>query len=187
MRQRAGHGQKSASRFVFRAPCGERPPLLPLYALLLLFQSTLPCGERPVMRPPPISTLEFQSTLPHGERLKGAGLSPRTPRFNPRSRVGNGRIFSDLTGQPLEFQSTLPCGERPATSDISRRKTDGFNPRSRAGSGCTTTAATMAARSFQSTLPHGERLIFSENQPVVGIVSIHAPARGAACKYRPPC
>ena len=147
----------------------------------------------------------FQSTLPHGERLGLAvvdagyyGVSIHAPArgatyknkegetvwyvsihapargataiglmqimpatgFNPRSRTGSDYIMQLLSPSTLKFQSTLPHGERPGREKRIYKLQCSFNPRSRTGSD--------ADRFY---LQHSE-----------GMVSIHAPARGATLR-----
>ena len=59
------------------------------------------------------------------------------------------------------FQSTLPRGERPPAPETS-----------------------SVIASFQSTLPRGERQAADSIQARKGIISIHAPTRGATKQYR---
>ena len=63
-----------------------------------------------------------------------------------------------------------------------------FNPRSHEGSDLRQSASTCQ-KSFQSTLPRGERQAADSIQARKGIISIHAPTRGATFKdcYRLLC
>ncbi len=56
--------------------------------------------------------------------------------------------------------------------------TSNFNPRSHEGSDLRQSASTCQ-KSFQSTLPRGERQAADSIQARKGIISIHAPTRGA--------
>ena len=76
--------------------------------------------------------------------------------FNPRSRKGS----------DVPFITRL------------ENKTN-FNPRSRKGSDDCTSMVLNGSCQFQSTLPQGERLLPAILHPCLGIISIHAPARGA--------
>ena len=58
-----------------------------------------------------------------------------------------------------------------------------FNPRSHEGSDLRQSASTCQ-KSFQSTLPRGERQAADSIQARKGIISIHAPTRGATKQYR---
>ena len=90
------------------------------------------------------------ATSAHGcGRLRAAG-------FNPRSRTGSDLSTVSDDFQVVLFQSTLPHGERQRPQPYSDRLTR-----------------------FQSTLPHGERPVPCGVYRVPGVVSIHAPARGA--------
>ena len=61
--------------------------------------------------------------------------------------------------------------------------TSNFNPRSHEGSDLRQSASTCQ-KSFQSTLPRGERQAADSIQARKGIISIHAPTRGATKQYR---
>ena len=100
--------------------------------------------------------LPFQSTLPRGER-RGLRRVPALPvDFNPRSREGSDDHHFSFYRFGHPFQSTLPRGERLIVS---------FVPSSKS--------------LFQSTLPRGERLPGRSRSFGPGLISIHAPARGA--------
>ena len=148
----------------------------PLSSGLIRFQSTLPRGERlfptffdtsvriiSIHAPARGATYKmacsvslnvFQSTLPRGERPDYATTITVDQDFNPRSREGSDRYFTNKDGQteisihapargatqfpsagifPHIFQSTLPRGERPNAELFCAQWTD-FNPRSREGS-----------------------------------------------------
>ena len=101
----------------------------------------------------------FQSTRPRGARPrrgdKDGGL---LDSFNPRAREGR-----DLTGEVL-------------TMGRSRS----FNPRAREGRDRGAGAVRERAAAFQSTRPRGaRRQRHGVSRRVSGVVSIHAPARGA--------
>ena len=120
----------------------------------------------------------FQSTRPHGARPASAARQPPERCFNPRARTGRDRARSSTTttsgcfnprartgrdtadpapSSPYqEFQSTRPHGARPP----------GMVQGATAGV-------------FQSTRPHGARLACLTHVTSHGLVSIHAPARGA--------
>ena len=87
-------------------------------------------------------------------------LPVATSNFNPRSHEG-----SDQTST----QSILTILY--------------FNPRSHEGSDLRQSASTCQ-KSFQSTLPRGERQAADSIQARKGIISIHAPTRGATKQYR---
>ncbi len=90
------------------------------------------------------------------------------------------------TGQRLtvakerfQFQSTLPQGERPNKVISQRRHTEHFNPRSRKGSDAPwrTWAATIGYFNPRSRKGSDIHLVLVRH--VAGVISIHAPARGA--------
>ena len=62
--------------------------------------------------------------------------------------------------------------------------TSNFNPRSHEGSDLRQSASTCQ-KSFQSTLPRGERQAADSIQARKGIISIHAPTRGATAVENP--
>ena len=64
---------------------------------LLIFQSTLPRGERLGIVPQNISPILFQSTLPRGERPCFKRFSCKHIHFNPRSREGSDRKYTQTT------------------------------------------------------------------------------------------
>ena len=105
---------------------------------------------------------------------------PGIPGFNPRSRVGSGFSASDTAGSSNSFQSALPRGERREFRNHHTRVSRGFNPRSRVGSGKTPSVTPSRARWFQSALPRGERLSDQPCDVPAHLVSIRAPAWGAA-------
>ena len=118
--------------------------------------------------------------------------------FNPRARTGRDVWYPHYTGSACRFNPRARTGR----DRMHRRKAYriyGFNPRARtgrdwgcrcipAGSGCfnprartgrdSCDASDYADYGFQSTRPHGARQSF---KPFCswGLVSIHAPARGA--------
>ena len=85
--------------------------------------------------------------------------------FNPRSREGS--------DQPL------PCFSGKYVY---------FNPRSREGSDGTFQHPESHYIKFQSTLPRRERPLATSPVGIAGIISIHAPAKGATvCPRTSPC
>ena len=54
-----------------------------------------------------------------------------------------------------------------------------FNPRSRKGSDVRLRFCVHCSKSFQSTLPQRERRYSFARFPVISLISIHAPAKGA--------
>ena len=169
-------------------------------SFLLIFQSTLPRGERPrhsisyrtrsYFNPRSregsdfafamfyTSIFYFNPRSREGSDAVWVIISIKNTYFNPRSREGSDGIHFASAAASSPFQSTLPRGERPA-SNSSRFLSSNFNPRSREGSDSAFPQATYVYSSFQSTLPRGERLWLRENCDKFGVISIHAPARGA--------
>ncbi len=98
----------------------------------------------------------FQSTLPRRERRTKTGNSFKVYHFNPRSREGSDVTVRKKKWNLYIFQSTLPRRERLIPS--------GFM---------------SFASTFQSTLPRRERPSLTLICPVLFIISIHAPAKGA--------
>ena len=178
-----------------------------IIAYFFLFQSTLPRGERRkdavlisnnTLNFNPRSregsdvyiafqdqTLnKFQSTLPRGERLlhlhiqngnctisihapaRGATFKSETPytqgviSIHAPARGATHSIFFKIS---WKFQSTLPRGERRNTTQAPVCIIWDFNPRSREGS------------DFKSGTPYTQ-----------GVISIHAPARGATQHHASP-
>ncbi len=103
-----------------------------------------------------LSAGKFQSTLPRGERLFQTLLLMIPCDFNPRSREGRDSFFAS---------SLLPVLN--------------FNPRSREGSDFPLAFEYNILPEFQSTLPRGERPGSRGLTGKAGVISIHAPARGA--------
>ena len=98
----------------------------------------------------------FQSTLPQGERL---GIPFRYYMFE-------------------EFQSTLPQGERQYQAGPLKQE-DRFQSTLPQGERLKVRVPKVTSRIFQSTLPQGERQLNWSKKHTDGIISIHAPARGA--------
>ena len=165
-----------------------------------LFQSTLPRGERPgafVAPTPscfvsihapargatssatfPLSLSLFQSTLPRGERPWATSVRSAPTRFNPRSRAGSDSSRGTTTTSSSLFQSTLPRGERPLAGqqDAELRQFQSTLPRGERP--LRRSERVVVDDEFQSTLPRGERPR-RYCTAASGLVSIHAPARGA--------
>src|SRR5271157_2522516 len=181
-------------------PHGERLISSLLKQITLMFQSTLPHGERPisirqdfvrepvsihaptrgatpqVLLLPYIALVSIHAptrgaTLPEPYQQDGEEVSIHAPTRG--ATCGHlsklvGRVFQSTlphgerpaTGVPLvpsiPFQSTLPHGERPRVSSGLCIFRSCFNPRSHTGSDSVITVVALA-----------------------GIVSIHAPTRGA--------
>ncbi len=97
--------------------------------------------------------------------------------FNPRTHTGCDTFSGSLDGIWAKFQSTHPHGVRPSlpwTISIDRR----FQSTHPHGVRRLRTVNTIHRSKFQSTHPHGVRpLMLSIDKQ--GIVSIHAPTRGA--------
>ncbi len=84
------------------------------------------------------------------------GLCLSRPHFNPRSREGSDIERREPKQKPEKFQSTLPRRERHWGQQ-----------------------SAPAPTQFQSTLPRRERPSLTLICPVLFIISIHAPAKGA--------
>ena len=122
------------------------------------FQSTRPHGARPGMITFLRGRVKFQSTRPHGARP--------------------GRVRSIACHWP--FQSTRPHGARPAgpaTTSIS----SSFNPRARTGRDASRAVPSWTRSSFNPRARTG-RDRRKRREHGAGVVSIHAPARGATIR-----
>ena len=91
---------------------------------------------------------------------------------------------SNNSGWQQKFQSTLPCGVRQLQASVPML-IQRFNPRSLAGSDEVTDDSEhhVNGLGFQSTLPCGERRPRVLREPDDGLVSIHAPLRGATFRH----
>ena len=124
--------------------------------ILSKFQSTLPRGERPSGSWFSFTPIQFQSTLPRGER-RFISLQFNIFRYISIHAPTRGatKSLNELKRQCI-FQSTLPRGERRRSSahnwDICN-----FNPRSHEGSDPCSYIGLIS----------------------LGVISIHAPTRGA--------
>ncbi len=155
----------SEGTFQSTRPRGARRSRSGTTTLATAFQSTRPRGARPLSEWARGSLAAFQSTRPRGARrpsLFPLGHWDKVSIHAPaRGATGHGHSPADLV---RTFQSTRPRGARP-----------GFNDSQ------STTAV------FQSTRPRGARLPSRPPLRSVGLVSIHAPARGATWSRRPGC
>ena len=104
------------------------------------------------------------------------------------TNVGNVSIHAPARGATLdfhlwrlltEFQFTLPRGERRAVKHNSYSVFTGFNSRSREGSDCPRTRNFYTTCRFNSRSREGSDIILVRPIPLLKVVSIHAPARGA--------
>ena len=100
---------------------------------------------------------KFQSTRPHGAR-------PHRP-------------FLALRQQHVSIHAPA----RGATLQLLRHagQSGCFNPRARTGRDRWWSSSNLPLPAFQSTRPHGARPLGFSLVTIVGMVSIHAPARGA--------
>ena len=129
---------------------------------------------------------------------------PVNSDFNPRSREGSDGV--NLSVSDKEFQISIHAPARGATIMYCPMRTVSrhFNPRSREGSDMAKYNVHGGHNRFQSTLPRGERRLCSPPKAahhyfnprsregsdgsdfadgiISGIISIHAPARGATHK-----
>ena len=112
-------------------------------------------GATMLLRETPVNS-RFQSTLPRGERPPVSRGCSNFCNFNPRSHEGSDRKAESKCSGNQRFQSTLPRGERRLGSLSSNTFLHDFNPRSHEGSD-------MDLQSYEEC----------------GIISIHAPTRGA--------
>ena len=108
-------------------------------------------------------------------------ISPvgRSGNFNPRSREG-----SDICPSPANHLILSISIHAPARGATFARllliiSYSDFNPRSREGSDHNVLQFGITVKLFQSTLPRGERQNATGMIISLGIISIHAPARGA--------
>ena len=183
-------------------PHGERPSAGTSLTAFRKFQSTLPHGERLPGGFSRLTVRGFQSTLPHGERHGTSAMSLRGIRsFNPRSRTGSDK---GIRCRRWVRRVSIHAPARGATGAGGRAdgRIDRFNPRSRTGSDLSTTSSIQAGHGFNPRSRTGSdtRPMRSSRRSVAGfnprsrtgsdravrflsvcsgIVSIHAPARGA--------
>ncbi|PPK52388.1 hypothetical protein BY454_105128 [Marinobacter persicus] len=179
----ARHGRARATRihgcFNPRAREGRDPLGSSISSVFSRFQSTRPRGARPAANTTPMQATRFQSTRPRGARPQlqcgGHGIGqfqstrPRGARLGGAlQRFFNGRV-------------SIHAPARGATSTDSRapRAVKGFNPRAREGRDGGIVRRAIGPRLFQSTRPRGARRLRCAGGRSAGIVSIHAPARGA--------
>ena len=101
----------------------------------------------------------FQSTFPHGERREPVDSSPKSSRFNPRSRTGNDRPAPAPYQSGLRFNPRSRTGNDVAKAPYFSAGSSGFNPRSRTGNDLISGGSFPLSGLFQSTFPHGERRI----------------------------
>ena len=100
------------------------------------------------------------------------------PDFNPRSRTGSDSGYQKLWNC---WDISIHAPARGATNRHQCRQFPSiyFNPRSRTGSDVGQGWHVLPPTKFQSTLPHGERPNSLIRSSYLGLISIHAPARGA--------
>jgi len=148
----------------------------------------------------PVTIRRFQSTRPRGAR-RSRNIVKRlyVTRFNPRARAGRDATRPEFSRQQIVsihapargatckisyahrikmFQSTRPRGARPVTPGITPPKSMFQSTRPR-GARHYGRAYRTYARMFQSTRPRGARPLHPLRPTRTGLVSIHAPARGA--------
>ncbi len=138
-------------------PRGARLRLASLYAGRSAFQSTRPRGARLTCVSSSTANTMFQSTRPRGARRPrcGAEVLLEHVSIHAPARGATG-VGGETIGHLESFQSTRPRGARPSFHGQ-------FNPSCR----------------FQSTRPRGARRRRDPAEKGGGVVSIHAPARGA--------
>ncbi len=150
-------------RFDPRSRAGSDLPTGAQILRTVVFRSTLPRGERPQHPCRPHCRhprFDPRSRAGSDVMVKLCALACRG--FDPRSRAGSDGVSRRLYAHTGEFRSTLPRGERRST-----------------GSSGGSTAR------FRSTLPRGERPFIQRSMQHYGVVSIHAPARGATWQKVP--
>ena len=100
-----------------------------------------------------------------------------TVTFNPRSRVGNDKVFQADVSQVFHFQSTFPRGERPSKI-LDSPILATFNPRSRVGNDWTIRTAIQEQSLLSIHVPAWGTtpLLFHFNEQ--SGLSIHVPAWG---------
>ncbi len=103
----------------------------------------------------------------------------RHGRFDPRPREGGGAPHRKPLRQYQEFRSTPPRGGRRRRARRGARRAR-FDPRPREGGGVIASCQSLAVHAFRSTPPRGGRRHAGPRRPPQIVVSIHAPARGAA-------
>ena len=169
------------SRFQSTPPRGGRHLLRVLYRATEHVSIHAPARGATTRPATEVGPIVFQSTPPRGGRLRlpdGHRERHRPPCFNPRPRAG-GDLRSRRSLRPLSlFQSTPPRGGRRATAAPPMCRAS-FNPRPRAGGDTCKSPSPGASMVFQSTPPRGGRRHQQSEAQHVGLVSIHAPARGA--------
>ena len=104
------------------------------------------------------------------------------PDFNPRSRTGSDSGYQKLWNC---WDISIHAPARGATNRHQCRQFPSiyFNPRSRTGSDVGQGWHVLPPTKFQSTLPHGERPNSLIRSSYLGLISIHAPARGATSVF----
>ena len=120
----------------------------------------------------------FQSTLPHGERQKVLFRYRTQVCFNPRSRTGSD--YASQKGKGAKKNVSIHAPARGATFTIRMvcAWTNCFNPRSRTGSDPHASTYNLSIACFNPRSRTGSDMFFG-SYVVDGVVSIHAPARGA--------
>ena len=123
----------------------------------------------------------FQSTRPHGARPL-AYLTRKTTGIVSIHAPARGATRYGSPSQPylVVFQSTRPHGARRCVSPSTRTGCR-FQSTRPHGARLISQLLPVPSPVFQSTRPHGARRTGSPSQPVLVVVSIHAPARGATC------
>ena len=149
---------------------------------------------------------QFQSTRPRGARRRVSGAAVSRPLISIHAPT-RGATLANVTasGVSATFQSTRPRGARlgkvtsaavidfisihAPTRGATRQGPFGrfprfhFNPRAHAGRDLTSSKKQPYQYVFQSTRPRGAR---PDLRSIYGdgiIISIHAPTRGATCRW----
>ena len=166
------------------------------------FQSTPPRGGRPVPLGPVIAITDISIHAPaRGATYAGGAGSQSVIHFNPRPREGGD--YHAYYYHTFQSQISIHAPARGATRLVpdlgqvavisihapARGATSGnksflwvylyFNPRPREGGDPPRLHAQGSGQVFQSTPPRGGRLTGSATVTYGGLISIHAPARGA--------
>ena len=120
----------------------------------------------------------FQSTPPRGGRPLGMAMLLHRSCFNPRPRAGGDDQTARLYGEIISFNPRPRAGGDVRLSMILTFDFS-FNPRPRAGGDSAAGVNTIGVIGFNPRPRAGGDLAFLVPSELSGVVSIHAPARGA--------
>ena len=147
--------------------------------LLIQFQSTLPQGERQGKLDGAIAEYEFQSTLPQGERQHPDQTAYQQHTISIHAPTRGATIVYTTYSNVCTISIHAPTRGATGIRLVVRCVLGDFNPRSHKGSDDGRSQTSPLNYEFQSTLPQGERLMFIYRPHRGGLISIHAPTRGA--------